>query len=62
MSDYATLIRPTDLPNTESHLQFGAPATGRSAAGRMPYFDTPQKWGQISVVVSIPESLGEAML
>ena len=21
----------------------GAPATGRGAAGRMPYFDTPQK-------------------
>ena len=21
----------------------GAPATGRNAAGRMPYFDTPQK-------------------
>ena len=40
----------------------GAPAAGRNAAGRMPYFDTPQKCGQISVVASIPESFGEAML
>ena len=28
----------------------------------MPYFDTPQKCGQISVVASIPDSFGEAML
>ena len=40
----------------------GAPVMDRNAAGGMPYFDTPQKWGQISVVASMPVSFGEAML
>lgn len=29
---------------------------------RRRYLETPQKWGQISVVGSTPESAGEAML
>ena len=40
----------------------GAPVTDRDAAADTLYFDTPQKCGQISVVASIPDSLGEAIL
>ena len=64
MSDYAALIRPADFGPVKhrNHPRSGAPAGGRDAAGAMPYFDTPQKCGQISVVASMPESFGEAML
>ena len=40
----------------------GVPVVDRNAAGGTPYFDTPQKCGQISVVASIPDRPGEAML
>ena len=39
------------------------PYTACTAKGTLGgYLETPQKWGQISVVASIPESAGEAML